>query len=56
MAKKIKRRKTDKPKKAAVARPEWAKFKTSYHGQGAHRDESVYTRKVKHREKAVDDD
>jgi hypothetical protein len=48
MAKRIKRRATEKPKKGSVVRPDWAQFQTSYHGQGAHRDKSKYTRKEKH--------
>jgi hypothetical protein len=49
MAKRIKRRAEEKPKKGAVARPDWVEFRSGYHGQGTHRDKSKYTRKDKHK-------
>jgi hypothetical protein len=33
-----------------VARPDWARFRVSYHGRGPHRDKSVYKRKLKHQD------
>jgi len=34
---------------AKIARPDWARFRVGYHGKGAHRDASTYTRKLKHK-------
>jgi len=45
MAKKTEKRK----RQAGIARPEWARFCTSYHGQGAHRNKKAYRRREKHR-------
>lgn len=50
-------RKKHKKRRAApvdptrVARPDWAQFRTGYHGQGPHRDASKYQRKPKHKER-----
>ncbi len=38
-----------KRKRNAVARPDWARFCAGWHGKGAHRDQSKYTRKTKHK-------
>lgn len=32
-----------------VRRPDWARFCTANHGQGAHKDQSKYNRKLKHK-------
>ncbi|MCD6119957.1 hypothetical protein J7K50_09015 [bacterium] len=45
-------RRKNKRKKAvfeSIARPDWAKFCTSYKGRGPHRNKKLYRRKVKHR-------
>ena len=42
-------RKKKKPRRTSVARPDWAQFCTAWHGKGAHRDKSKYTRKTKHK-------
>ncbi len=36
-------------KQAKLANKDWARFKASNHGQGAHQDKSKYSRKAKHR-------
>lgn len=41
------RKNNEKARKISIARKDWAKFKTSNHGQGPHRDKSKYTRKPK---------
>jgi hypothetical protein len=41
---------------AALAHPQWAKFRTAYHGQGAHVDKSRYNRKHKHKEQSDGDE
>lgn len=35
---------------AKVARPDWAQFRIGYHGRGAHRDKTLYSRKSKHKD------
>ena len=41
--------KKKKQVQSKVRRPEWVEFCTTNHGQGAHKDNSKYNRKVKHK-------
>jgi hypothetical protein len=36
-------------KQAKLANKDWARFKASNHGQGAHQDKAKYSRKAKHK-------
>ena len=37
-------------KQTKIANKDWARFKASNHGQGAHQDKSKYTRRAKHKQ------
>jgi hypothetical protein len=39
-----------------IARPDWVEFCVKNHGRGAHRDRTVYNRKLKHKHKKEEKD
>jgi len=44
------------PQPTKIARPDWVEFCVKNHGRGAHRDRTVYNRKLKHKQEEKDND